>query len=294
MTVTQAEGLVLKNYNSFYYVQDTSKTIYECRLRGRIKERLFSGDRVIITCLEQDKGVIEKILPRKNELYRPKIANVSLVLIVLAGYRPAPSLMLLDRLLFLSIYNKLTPIIVLNKCDLPLDDRANTILNYYPQNGFNFIMTSAKKGTGIDQLQQAIIGEIAVMAGPSGVGKTSLLNTLCDRKNAPTGEVSEKIGRGKHTTRHVELYPLDSGGWIADTPGFSVLDLPTIRREELTDYFPDFYRFVKDCRFSDCIHFKETDCGVKRAVNNQLISSIRYNNYISMLEEVIANERCYK
>ncbi|MEN6462020.1 MAG: ribosome small subunit-dependent GTPase A [Syntrophomonas sp.] len=294
MTVTLVEGLVLKNYNSFYYVQDNIKNLYECRIRGKVKTRIVSGDRVLITPLEDGKGVLEKLLPRKNELIRPKIANVSVVLIVMASEKPAPSLMLLDRLLFLTIYSKLSPVIVLNKSDLPWDNKARTIMDYYPRSGFEFIITSTKKGIGIEKLKETINNQIAVLAGPSGVGKSSLLNTLYDGRTVETQEISRKLGRGKHTTRHVELYPLNSGGWIADTPGFSVLELPSIRREDLTHYFPDFASYSNTCRFANCLHYKEKECGVKQAVLEETIIPERYNNYVAMLEEVIENERCYK
>jgi ribosome biogenesis GTPase len=294
MTVTLVEGLVLKNYNSFYYVQDNLKNLYECRVRGKVKTRILSGDIVLITPLEDGKGVLEKVLPRKNELLRPKIANVTVVLIVMASERPSPSLMLLDRLLFLTLYNKLSPIIILNKSDLTLDNKAQIIMNYYPGSGFKLIMTSVKKGKGIKFLKETINNEIAVLAGPSGVGKSSLLNTLYDGTDAETQEISKKLGRGKHTTRHVELYPLDSGGWIADTPGFSVLEIPPIKREDFAQYFPDLNHFSSTCRFNNCLHYKEKECGVKQAVMEGAIISERYNNYVAMLEEVIENERCYK
>jgi ribosome biogenesis GTPase len=294
MTVTLVEGLVLKNYNSFYYVQDDLRNMYECKIRGKVKTRIVSGDRVLVTLLEDGKGVLERVLPRKNELVRPKIANVTVVLIVMASEKPAPSLMLLDRLLFLAIYSKLSPIIILNKSDLPWDTKARTIMDYYPRSGFNFIMTSAKKGIGIDKLKKTINNEIAVLSGPSGVGKSSLLNTLSNGRMVETQEISRKLGRGKHTTRHVELYPMESGGWIADTPGFSVLELPSIRREDLAQYFPDFSSYSSKCRFANCLHYKEKECGVKQAVLEDTIIPERYNNYVAMLEEVIENERCYK
>jgi len=290
----KVEGLVLKKYGGFYYVQDEQKNILECKLRGKIKGQVLSGDRVVVSLLEDSRGILEKVLYRDNQLYRPKIANVSMVVIVMANDNPAPSLALLDRLLLLAYYNKITPYILLNKCDLMADEKAILIKEYYPKAGFNLIMTSATRGIGIDLLKEVIKGQIAVFAGPSGTGKSSLLNALSEGLCIRTQEVSNKIGRGRHTTRHVELYPLESGGWVADTPGFSVLDMPPIKSAELTRLYPDFIDFARDCRFSNCIHYKEKDCGIKRAVENGIIGEFRYRNYISMLEEVLENERCYK
>lgn len=290
----RVEGLVLKKYSGFYYVQDDEQNIFECKLRGKLKTLVLSGDRALIVPLEDGKGILEEVLPRANELYRPRIANVDTVLIVMASGRPAPSLTLLDRLLFLSFYNKLTPNIVLNKCDLEADPKARMIQDYYPRAGINLINTSAIMGTGIEQMKLAIKGKIAVLAGPSGVGKSSLLNALLADSQVKTQEVSQKIGRGKHTTRHVELYPLDSGGWVADTPGFSILDMPELKSPELGKYFPDFAQYLDDCRFRNCLHFKEKDCEVKRMVEQAVIADFRYQNYLGMLEELMVNERCYK
>lgn len=292
MSAVQVEGLILKNYAGFYYVQDSNLDIHECKVRGKLKERILSGDRVIFTPLEDGKGILEKVLPRDNQLYRPKVANVSLVLIVFAYDRPRPSLSLLDRLLVLSEFSQLTPCIVLNKCDLKSSKEVEDILHYYPQAGFSVINISAKNMNGTQDLRDRIKGEIAVLAGPSGTGKSTIFNVLT-AQDMPTQEVSEKIGRGRHTTRHVELYPMEIGAWLVDTPGFGVLDLPRMRREELTRHFHDFQSYANDCRFADCLHYKENDCGVKAAVQETKILSTRYENYLSMLEEVMENERCY-
>lgn len=293
MSTAQMRGLVLKNYNSFYYVQNSEREIYECKTRGKLKEKIYTGDYVMFSPLEHQKGVVEKRLPRRNELYRPRIANVDAVLIVMAHDKPAPNLMLLDRLLFLVAYNNMKPYIVLNKSDLTRDERADCINSYYAHHGFAFFSTSVRDKTGIKDLLQALAGKVAVFAGPSGVGKSSLLNAMLDEAVVKTGELSDKIGRGKHTTRHVELFPLANGALMADTPGFSVLDLPRIKREELTNYYPDFKDPSQECKFSNCLHYRENDCGVKNALKNQEISTFRYNNYVHILEEVIENERCY-
>lgn len=289
----KVEGLVIKKYSGFYYVQVNKQDIYECKLRGKIKNLILTGDQVIITALEDNKGVIENILPRKNELYRPRIANVTKVLIVLANDRPKPSLSLLDRLLFLAYYNSIKPCIIINKSDLDEDENAELIKNYYPKLGIKVITTSTKTNQGIDLLKDLIKDETAVLAGPSGVGKSSLLNLLVEGINLKTQEVSNKIGRGKHTTRHVELFATKNGGLIADTPGFSVLDLPKIEKNELAEYFPDLSRYNSYCKFNNCLHWKEKDCAVKQALLDEEIAQFRYDNYLAMLEEIIENERYY-
>lgn len=294
MTEKRVEGLVLKKFSGFYYVQDGEQNIFECKLRGKIKVPVLSGDRVLFTPLELGHGILEELMPRDNEMYRPRIANVDTLLIVMACSRPEPALSLLDRLLFFAFYNHLTPYIILNKCDLKIEKNALHIQNYYPQAGFKLIRTSAVMGTGIEELRKVIAGKIAVFAGPSGTGKSSLLNAVSDGLKLRTQEVSHKIGRGKHTTRHVELYPLNSGGWVADTPGFSVLDMPALKSPDLPGFFPDFLPYVQDCRFRNCLHYKENDCEVKRMVENGVIAGFRYQNYVSMLEELIEKERCYK
>lgn len=286
-------GLVIKNYSGFYYVQDESGKIIECKPRGKLKKQILSGDNVEFTPLDSDRAILENILPRKNELTRPKVANVGIVLIVMANDKPVPNLPLLDRLLILAYYNHITPYILLNKSDLAKSVKAEW-MDYYEKAGFHFIRTSIKTGQGIQRVRSAIKDRIAVLAGPSGAGKSSLLSELTEGQNIKTQEVSKKIGRGKHTTRHVELYPLAEGGLIADTPGFSILDLPSINSQELTGYYPDFINKMADCRFSNCMHNKEKECGVKEAVANGEIAAFRYDNYLVFLEELIAKERCYK
>ncbi|MGS0764646.1 ribosome small subunit-dependent GTPase A [Syntrophomonas curvata] len=286
-------GLVLKNYGGFYYVQDSQKVVYECKLRGKVKKQVLSGDRVLITSLGNQCGILESILPRRNELVRPRVANADLLLIVMANDKPAPSLVLLDGLLVNAYFNNLIPYIIINKKDLPEDSRAAMIGQYYPRSGFNVIRTSVHTGCGIDELRAVIKERIAVMAGPSGSGKSSLLNSLVAGAGIRTQEVSNKIGRGRHTTRHVELYPLGSGGWIADTPGFSVLNTPDMESHRLADYYPDFQNYTCGCKFGDCLHYRETDCGVKDAVTDGRVAQFRYQNYIAILEKLIQNERCY-
>ncbi len=289
----KVEGLILKKYSGFYYVRDNQQNIYECKLRGKVKDLVLTGDKVIVTSREAGKGIIETILPRQNELYRPRIANVTKVFIVMANNRPAPSLTLLDRLLFLAYYNAIEPNIILNKSDLEADENAKLIKEYYPKIGIKVVMTSTKAKTGLEGLRDLIKDEITVFAGPSGVGKSSLLNLLVDGVDIKTQEVSNKIGRGKHTTRHVELFTIANGGLIADTPGFSILDLPKLNKVDVVRYFPDLYPHYENCKFNDCLHWKEKDCGIKAALLDGTIAEFRYNNYLTMLAEVTEQERNY-
>ncbi len=289
----RATGLVLKNYSGYYYVQVDGTFLVECRIRGKLKDTLLTGDWVEITLLKNQHGVIEKRLPRKNQMERPRIANSSLVVIVLAKNQPRPDLMMVDRLLLLVRHSGLKPCIVLNKSDLPDSDSASLIRSYYSRCGVPVICTSTTEQQGIEELREMIRGEIAVLAGPSGVGKTSLLNRLLPDKEERTQSVSAKIGRGRHTTRHVELYPLPSGGWLADTPGFSVMDLPEMPREELRQYYPDFAEYQMGCRFGNCLHYKEKECAVLEALHEGKILKERHQNYVLMLEEVMEKERNY-
>ena len=294
MTNGGVEGLVLKNYGGFYYVQDAKLDIYECKLRGKIKQAVLTGDKVLFTPLEQGRGILETISRRRNELQRPRIANADLLLIIMAHNQPAPSLALLDRLLVNASYKELTPYIILNKMDLPEDENASIITSYYPRKGFNLIKSSVRNNIGIDSIKEAIANHIAVLAGPSGTGKSSLLNLLAEGVGIKTQDVSKKIGRGRHTTRHVELYPLRNGGLIADTPGFGVLDPPDMESRQLASHFPEIYDFSKQCRFGDCLHYGEKDCAVKEAVKENIIAEFRYRSYLTLLDELIKNERCYR
>lgn len=293
MESKQKKGLLIKYYGGFYYIHDELKDIYECKVRGKMKKQLLSGDNVYFTPLNDKKGVIESILKRKNELDRPKISNLSLVLIILANSSPVPSLLLLDRMLMMSFYKKITPIIVLNKSDLTPSENALFIKEYYPLMDIKVLETSTKNNSGIESLQESIKDQIAVFAGPSGNGKSSLLNTLVKGLKIKTQELSRKIERGKHTTRHVELYPLGNSGYLADTPGFSLIEPPSIPSKELKNYYPDFLLYADTCKFNNCIHDKEKECGIKNAIKENKIPLVRYENYLYILNELITKERTY-
>ncbi|HEX3032916.1 MAG TPA: ribosome small subunit-dependent GTPase A [Bacillota bacterium] len=288
-------GIVIKAYGGFYYVR-TAEALLECRLRGKFrleKRNALIGDRVNIKLLENGKGVIEEILPRRNELIRPPVVNVDKVLLVMAGHQPEPDFGLLDRMLILAVNQRLTPLICFNKCDLLAEEERKAFRRIYKGTGYQVELVSAKEGVGLDNVRLALKDTVSVIAGPSGAGKSTLLNRIEPSLALKTGKVSEKIGRGKHTTRHVELLPLSFGGLVADTPGFSSLELPKMRREELAPYFPEFESYTHLCRFHGCMHEKEPECGVKDAVAQQEISQQRYENYLQFLAEVRATERRY-
>lgn len=292
----QCEGVILKGYSGFYYVWDGLRE-WECSLRGRFrlnKQSFLPGDRVTITVIDEskEKAVIEKVHPRQTELIRPPVANVEQVIIIMAVVNPEPDLWLLDRLLLIAGVNKVQPVICFNKIDLLPEDEWGRIVNPYRDTGFPLVLTSGKKGWGLEELRSQLQGKISVFAGPSGVGKSSLLNALEPGLTLKTGEISEKLARGRHTTRHVELMKLKNGGFLADTPGFSSIYLPKdLKREQLTEFYPDFLTGHERCRFNTCLHRDEPHCAVREAVENKILDAGRYQRYLVVLDEVIAQER---
>lgn len=289
------EGIVTKAYGGFYYVL-AGEQLLECRLRGKFrlqKLNALPGDKVKITHLGKGKGVVEEILPRQNELIRPPIANVEQVLVVFAGHDPEPDLVLLDRLLMLAETQELKPLVCFNKCDLLTGKEREELAAIYQQTGYPVEIISAREGIGLDSIRLTLKDRISVIAGPSGAGKSTLLNRIEPGLALKTGEVSEKIGRGRHTTRHVELLQLSFGGLVADTPGFSNLFLPEMRREELANFFPEFIPYLGQCRFNGCLHDREPNCEVKEALEQGKISRERYANYLAFLAEVKAQEKKY-
>lgn len=289
------EGILLKGYSGFYYVKVGEK-VWECSLRGRFrksKQKFLPGDKVSITTLDEKRGVIESVLPKTNELLRPPIANVDQVIVAFAVKKPDPNFIFLDRILIMAHHENIFPVICFNKTDLLEKHEVESMVEPYKKAGYQVIITSTKTGGGIEDLRCALKDRISVFAGPSGAGKSSLLNAIEPGMNLQTGEVSSKIGRGKHTTRRVELLYLNFGGLVADTPGFSVLYLPSILREQLQEYFPEIHEKASECRFNSCLHHTEPDCAVKDAVEDGELSVQRYERYLSLLQEVIENERRY-
>lgn len=290
------EGHIVKGYSGFYYVFRDG-LVYECSLRGKNRQkklRFLPGDRVEFTILAEGRGVIETVLPRKNELIRPPVANIDQLIITVAVADPAPDLRLVDRLSVFALYNDIEPVICWNKGDLLEPSKRQTLVSLYAKTGFAMVLCSTAEGWGVEELKRLLKGKISVLAGNSGVGKSSLLNALDSRWALATGEVSEKLKRGRHTTRHVELFALDEDTLIADTPGFSVLQLPEdLSREKLGSFFPEMLPYLSRCRFTSCLHDSEPDCAVKEAVAQGKISASRYQHYREFLQEIKEHERRY-
>ena len=291
-------GKIIKGIGGFYYV-DTEKGIYECRARGIFRKNKITplvGDRVSISVVDEEnkKGVVEEIEKRDTELVRPPIANVDKALIVFAIKNPAPNLSLLDRFIVLAEKENLEIVIVFTKVDLDADGELLAELkSIYEVSGYKVIPVSNKLKLNIDKIKEELKENTVVFAGPSGVGKSSLLNEVDKNFELKTGEVSDKIKRGKHTTRHAELLKLECGGMVADTPGFSSLTLDDIDESELKEYFIEFDKY-DECRFgSRCIHENEPSCAVKEAVENGEISKKRYESYIQLLNEIRSGKRRY-
>ncbi len=274
------KGQIIRVISNLYTVK-VNEDLYGCRARGKFRKDNISpivGDNVIV---DIENNVIEEILPRKNFLDRPVIANVDMAFIVTSTKKPNLDLNLLDKLISVITFNDIEPVICFTKTDLLNEVEIETINNlrkYYEMIGIKVVYN-----TETSTIKKLIKGKIVVLAGQTGAGKSSLLNRLDDKLHIKTDEISEALGRGKHTTRHVELYMI-SEGYVADTPGFSALDLKDMEKEDLKNTFIEFSNY--ECKFRDCIHKKEKECGIKTALNNKLILQSRYNNYLLFLEEL--------
>lgn len=297
------EGMVVKGYNVWFDVH-TSEGILSCRPRGRLHlhprgahERpggeepaatLMTGDRVRVTRLADGQGVIEEVLPRHTCLIRPPIANVDQVLVVFTLREPPLNLGLVDRILVLAAHEGLAAALVINKADLvPQGERSllEEVAGLYRATGYPVSVVSALQGQGLEAVKPLLDGRVTVLAGPSGAGKSCLMNALSPGLELLTGELSAGLGRGRHTTRHIQLLPL-AGGWVADAPGFSRLDLAAMAPESLAGYFPEFSPFEGQCRFRGCSHVTEPDCAVRQAVEAGRLARRRYERYASFLVEV--------
>jgi ribosome biogenesis GTPase len=289
------QGTVIKTYNSFYYVQ-AGQSVVTCTLRGRFKQERFSllvGDVVRFNQIAHEKGVIEEILPRRSMLKRPMVANVDQVLLTFAAVNPDISSILVDRFLALVELSGLPAILCINKMDMADSADIDTIADRYRQIGYPVILVSARQAWSIDQLRDILHDKVTVFAGPSGVGKSSLLNALQPGLTLTTGEVSKKIGRGRHTTRYAELLPLEAGGFVVDTPGFSFTEFTDIEENELMRCFQEFLPLLARCRFSTCLHLKEPQCAVKEAVAAGSIFPERYDADVALMTELRENRKGY-
>lgn len=281
-------GVVIKAYNSYYYVQTEEKLVM-CTLRGRFKKERFSllvGDEVEYSATGAGKGVIEQILSRRSMLKRPMVANVNQVVVTFAAANPDISTILVDRFLILAELSELDTIICINKVDLVNSEDLLPIIELYKSIGYSVFTTSVKTNLGIEELRKRLYERITVFAGPSGAGKSSLLNAIEPGLELVTGEVSEKIGRGRHTTRHAELLALAGGGFVVDTPGFSFTEFNDIDPEKLPQTFPEMAIRSSGCKFSSCLHSREPQCAIKEAVAAGDIARSRYEAYLAVLKEL--------
>lgn len=288
-------GLIVKGIGGFYYVH-TDEGIIEAKGRGIFKKdgiTLCVGDEVEISIIDEanSKGIIEKILPRRNCFIRPPIANVDSFIVVFAAASPAPNFPVIDKFLVNAEKHGIEPIICINKKDLVSEDTLEKLCEIY-KDAYQVIAVSTITGDGLTELKKLIKGKKAALAGPSGVGKSSILNQLHPDANMETGEVSKKTDRGKHTTRHVEIFQADHGGMIYDTPGFTSFEMPDdIELFDLKDYYPEFGRYNCECKFDNCNHIKEPECAVRKAVKNGEIHLIRYKAYLANFEEIKQNSK---
>lgn len=284
------EGIIVKGVGGFYYVQ-TKEGIFECKARGLFREENIIplvGDKVKIQISKEDNtGYIKEIKPRRSQLLRPPVANITQVIIVMSVKEPDINFWLLDKFLVMAEFENLNIHICLNKIDLESEEKIQAINDIYSSAGYHIINTSTTKNIGIEELREQLKNNITVFAGPSGVGKSSLLNKIHPGLDLKTGEVSKKTTRGKHTTRHVELLDLDSSSYVLDSPGFSSLDLDFIEnKNQLAIGFKEIQKYEDKCKFISCLHDREPDCEVKRQLENGNISISRYENYLSFLEEI--------
>jgi len=287
------DGVILKGIGGFYYI-DTENGVYECRARGIFRKegiRPTVGDAVRISVLDEEnkKGSLDEILPRRNELIRPRVANVDQAVIVFAAKSPNMNLDLLDRFLLLAEEQELDIVIVINKIDKDKKEKYLEAAEMYRRAGYPVICTSAEKGIAIDELRGALENKISVFAGPSGVGKSSLINAAFPGLELGTGEISEKIQRGKHTTRHAELIQITDRSYIVDSPGFTSLFLTHIPSEKLQYHFREFEDFNHKCYYNGCIHINEPDCAVKAQIG-ETIDQMRYDRYVMIYNELKEEE----
>lgn len=291
------QGKIIKGIAGFYYVHTGDTGVYECNAKGVFRNRNIKplvGDDVEIEIIsdEEHTGNVTHVLPRKNELIRPAVANIDQALVVFASLSPEPNFNLLSRFLVSMEQNSIDTVICFNKSDQLETDEANKLTDIFAGCGSTVITTSVVTGEGIDELKQMLLGRTTALAGPSGVGKSSILNAIFPDANSQTGEISSKINRGRHTTRHTEIFNVSKDTYIMDTPGFTSLECTELEARDLRLYFDEFEPYEGQCRFNGCVHVDEPDCAVKNAVACGRINSIRYDIYIELYNE-LRNRRKY-
>lgn len=285
------QGKITKGIAGFYYVHTEGNSLYECKAKGSFRKEKIKplvGDDVEIEILDEEKkiGNIRKILPRTNELIRPAVSNINQALVIFAAAKPEPNFNLLDRFLISMAREGVETVICFNKMDTISETDKEDLAKIYENSGCRVIFASVQEENGIDTIKEILRGKTTVLAGPSGVGKSSLINRLKPEAKMETGSISRKIERGRHTTRHSELFYLEEHTYIMDTPGFSSLYLGEMEKEELKEYFKEFAPFEEECRFGGCSHIGERDCSVKEALKDGKISQIRYDNYVLLYQEL--------
>lgn len=293
------QGKIEKGIAGFYYVHVPQMGVYECKAKGIFRNQKIKplvGDDVEIVVLDQENrlGNIMALYPRKNTLVRPAVANIDQAMVIFAVTDPLPNLNLLDRFLITMEQQKVDTIICFNKQDLAEQTQLEKLKNCYASCGYPVIFSSNCTLDGMDKVKETLAGKTTVLAGPSGVGKSSLLNQLNPGANMEVGGISEKIRRGKHTTRHSELFYMEELGedtYVFDTPGFTSLYLVDLEAEELKDYFVEFHEYEEKCRFKGCVHLREPDCGVKQALEEGKISRSRYENYSELYWEIYGKKK---
>ncbi len=285
------QGKIIKGIAGFYYVHVEGHGVYECKAKGIFRKdhvKPLVGDDVLVDVLDEEEmlGNIRQILPRRSALVRPAVANVDQALIIFAIVKPNPNFNLLDRFLIRMERQKLPTIICFNKQDIASAQEKEALRHSYETCGYKVLFMSALENEGIEEVRKLLTGKTTTVAGPSGVGKSSLINKLVPTANMKTGDISVKIERGKHTTRHSEIIALGEGTYIVDTPGFTSLEISEITKEELGQYYPEFVQYEPYCKFSGCAHINEPSCGVKDAVAEGRISKERYDNYKTLYQEL--------
>lgn len=290
------QGKIVKGIAGFYYVHVPGKGTYECKAKGvfrKDKKKPLVGDDVIIQILDEDKflGNIDEILARRNEIIRPAVANIDQALVIFSIVKPQPNFNLLDRFLIMMQQQGISCVICFNKADIDEDGVGCNYEQIYSDCGYRTLCVSARERLGIEELKGILAGKTTTVAGPSGVGKSSLINELQSGIQMETGAISTKIERGKHTTRHSELIAIEDNTYILDTPGFSSLELFDMEKEDLAKFYPEFDKYECYCKFGGCAHISEPVCGIKEAVEDGEISALRYENYRLLYEELKARKK---